>query len=268
MIGCINWRSIAMGEDEIGNPALYFASKDGNYRLGTAGLQYLGHDVEDVWASRDGVEVFGVYYQRRKQYYLYVRSISGTTTRLRFHVKLGRPDDAGRVRGGWVKDSGTTAISSAVSAVMAPYVNGLVTTDESIPRPYVLSVTSILAADTGSTDNAGNFQGYAETPPLAPAGLGVLARFGPPVLVGKSSSGTPTMTVTQLKNYGAETPTCTGELAATRTHVKTGSTASGGVDDCHVVAYRIGDGAAQSSGTWIMDALVVAWQPAEEYAEL
>src|SRR5262249_44739127 len=50
-VGCVSHKSITVGEDEVGHPALYFLSHKGAYRLVMSGagiaLQYLWRDNED-----------------------------------------------------------------------------------------------------------------------------------------------------------------------------------------------------------------------------
>jgi hypothetical protein len=266
-IGCINHRSIAMGEDESGNPALYFAGSDGIYRFGASGLQYIGRDVQDVWDSRDGTTVFGVFYHREREYWVFVRSSGGTTTRLRFDARLGRPDETGQVRGGWMKDSGTTAISSAIACVMLPHSPGSSATDVSVPVPHVLlNDGTILRCDAGVQDNSSNYQAYTEVAPQAPAGVGVRVKTGAPLLVAKSSTGTPTITVTQQKNYSAETRDATVAITTTRSH--TLCEQGCGMEGCDAIGFRMGDGSAQNSGNWTLDAVIVPWQEDGEVTQL
>lgn len=47
-IGCIAPKSIVRGEDEQGNPALYWLSHRGPYRYGLKGLEYIGQNIMDL----------------------------------------------------------------------------------------------------------------------------------------------------------------------------------------------------------------------------
>ncbi len=124
VVGAISRKSIVPGEDESGNPCLYFLSERGPYRIGGAGLQYLGGDIETLWS---GVNLrpatatsHGVYDPRRGQVRWWVPADSDTvnpvewpTKQIVFHVRLGRPTQAGIVTGGW------TVATGAAQAVMA-----------------------------------------------------------------------------------------------------------------------------------------------------
>ena len=264
-LGCINHRSIAMGQDETGAPALYFAGRHSVYRLGANGIQDIGFDVKDLFdAFTSSDDAFGVYYPWRQQYWLHLKPTNADTVRARFHVRQAFRDDKGRIRGGWVKDS-STLVTTITAAATFSWSDDPATPQPRVKPYFISSAGEVYYGDSGAQDNSANFQAYVETPPMTPAGVGVMARMGVPVLVGKSSTGTPTITAAQLKNYSAETRNCTAELATTRSHVKT---ESGGLDDSHTVAYRIGDGSAQNSGQFVLDALIVAWQPSGEFAEL
>lgn len=262
-VGCIDHRSIAMGEDESGNPALYFSSAGGPYRFGANGLQYLGRDIEDIWTNiADQPEVWGAFYPYRHQYYLYVEHLTLTTfTRLRFHARLGRPDETGAIRGGWVRDAGTTVITAMKSLEMIPYSPNLTGAENDLFRPHVLRSGAVVRLDTtlsesqGSQDaNSATFQAYVELGPQAPAGLGRLVSTGAPLLFG-AASGTVTITVTQLKDFSAETRATTGSLTTTRGAVICDS--AGGLEGCTVVAFRVGNATATSEVNFTLDALIV-----------
>ena len=48
-IGCVDARSIVEAEDASGQPAVYFMSARGPYRLSlSGGLEYMGHDIKDL----------------------------------------------------------------------------------------------------------------------------------------------------------------------------------------------------------------------------
>lgn len=47
-VGAVTDRAIVRGEDADGNPCLYFMSIRGPYRWGVKGLEYIGHNIEDL----------------------------------------------------------------------------------------------------------------------------------------------------------------------------------------------------------------------------
>lgn len=123
-VGAISRKSIVPGEDESGNPCLYFLSERGAHRLGGAGLQYLSGDIETLWG---GVNIkpataaaHGVYDPRRSQVRWWVPAGSTElaptewpTTQIVFHIRLGRPTQAGRVSGGWTIATGNNQVVAA-----------------------------------------------------------------------------------------------------------------------------------------------------------
>jgi hypothetical protein len=48
-IGTLSHKSICVGEDQDGNPALYFLSHTGPYRIGSTGLEFLGWKIRRFW---------------------------------------------------------------------------------------------------------------------------------------------------------------------------------------------------------------------------
>lgn len=282
-IGCINARSIAMGEDEAGQPALYFASQTGVYRLGANGLQDLSHNIADLWQNRDTTTAFGGWYGLRRQYWLCLRNAASTTVRMRFHAQLGRPDGAGRVIGGWVTDEATTFVTAGIGMAMIPHspgltagagAGGLTIPDVSIPRPHILTSAAFInrADDTALDGSSGVYHAYVQVPPQTPAGIGVKVRTGPPVLLGKSFAGEPNITVWQLRNGEAASAArkATGALTLAISRLRV-CEQGGGTDDSEMVGFRVGDDTdltSVTSAVWTIDALIVSWEPAEDLAKL
>jgi hypothetical protein len=268
-IGCVDHRSIAVGIDETGATAIYFWAREGPYRIGPGGLQFLGMDITDLTDANIGASVRAVYYPKRRQYWA---SIDATQdVRVRFHCLLGRPDGTGAIRGGWARDAagpnGSKSLIDVRSLVaFSDSPGGSTGADESTLRPHVLTgEAEIIRCDEGTTDDGGAFQAYTETKPYAPAGAGVRVTTGIPLVIGKSASGTPTITVTQIKNYSAETRDATCALSTQRAHVPAED--GGGIDNCDAVAFRVGDGSA-SSAAWTLDGLVVPYDPLEQAVSL
>jgi hypothetical protein len=71
-IGCIRQETVCLGEDEDGEPCLYWLANRGAYRLGPRGFQFIGRDIESQWDDwypdyPYGIYPHGVYYTARKQ---------------------------------------------------------------------------------------------------------------------------------------------------------------------------------------------------------
>jgi hypothetical protein len=266
-VGCINHRTVAAGVDDLGNPCLYFAAQDGPYRLGVNGLEYLGFDVEDVWATRSSNTAFGVFYGQKHQYYLAIASTSGNYVRLRFNRKLGRVVD-GVIRGGWMKDSGTTLLQFQRGMALVPYSPGLTGEQTYVPRPHVLDTSGVVhRADDIYDDNGTAYSAYVETVPQLPAGPLVKFTTGVPGVIAYTDTSTQTLTVSQRKNYNTSSSDVTVSLNTTRRHLRVEEGGIPGAGDMDAIAFRVGD-TGVTDNTWTVDALVVPWSPQEALTDL
>lgn len=118
VVGCVFYQGIVMAEDENGAPALYFPSRRGYYRYGANGLEYCGADIEDLWATVNLSATYGItadYHRDAGQVWIFlpISSDSTPSVLVKFHVQRGRRTAEG-VRGGWTRDDGNLAGSSAV----------------------------------------------------------------------------------------------------------------------------------------------------------
>lgn len=168
IVGAVDQKSIVLGRDEQGQPALYFLSPEGPYRISTYGLQYMGRDIEDLWATvnLDAVNkvAHGVYYPQLHQVWWWVATGTADDPNLilAYDTILGRaivypvgdqPPSAG-VRRGWSKFSGdlascrcSTLFAATIGASMARKL-----------KPYAGLTTSLklLRGDSATaTDDAG-----------------------------------------------------------------------------------------------------------------
>lgn len=139
-IGAIAHRCIVLGEDDLGRACLYFLSRRGPYRLTTDGLEYLGRDIEALWDTvnlSSAFPPFGVWHGEKRQAQFWVVTTAAPATaadkKLVFHVRHGRRDAAGNVRGGWAVH--TEGAADAFCAVM--FANTLGATMSLDLKPYV-----------------------------------------------------------------------------------------------------------------------------------
>jgi hypothetical protein len=149
VVGAISRKSIVPGEDEAGNPCLYFLSERGPYRLGPGGLQYLGQDIETTWALVNirptNAAAHGVYFASSGRVIWWVPRTDYTgagaypNCRLTFHVDQGRANGAGRVVGGWTSSASTTKPNNAACSVAWP--SSLVSRDSALV-PYAIHYNS------------------------------------------------------------------------------------------------------------------------------
>ena len=174
-IGCIRHQTICIGEDEEGRPALYWLSHIGPYRTGASGIQYLGRDVEDIWANINlaatGVVAWGLFYPDKHQVWWFIAtgaSQNDPDTRIIFDCRLGRVTEIRNIRAvryGWANHDGRA--TEARCGVL--FANTLGATMSRDLKPYVgrigtgVSGAVIWKEDTGTDDAGTNFQAYAIT---------------------------------------------------------------------------------------------------------
>jgi len=268
-IGCVATKSIVVGEDENGSPALYFMSHRGPYRIGTGGLEYVGRDIEDITALLNQsatVVSHAVWHPARHQMWFWLALNSDTypTVRVVLDTHLCRRSTGG-VRGGWVKQTGVSC--TAVCSMM--YGSTLKSGNyRNATNPYVgSSVTNnlILRCDEAAVwaDNGTAYQSYIKTKPYALGGLGFNCAVGQSHLSAKAASGA-TITQTLDRDYGAETRTSTCSLTATGLETRVQRQFEGSdLAGAGVVQMQLGDASA-SSQSWTLDALMVPYTGHEE----
>ena len=260
-IGCVRNQSCVLGQDENGNPALYFLSHLGPYRIGSAGIQYLGNDIEDVWATVNldatKVSCSAVYYADKHQVWWCFAVNGGNDPSVRYilDVRLIRYNEKKKaLGGGWAKHTGvptqarsmcvfSTTIGASMSRRLQPYA----------------TVTGgngrIWKCDSSTADVGSAFQAYLDTKPVAPFGLRFNMSVSDPQLVADVSTGV-TITVSPLSDFGlatAQSGTALLTAAGSETQVQKrieGLQAS----QAGVMAFRVGDAAAVSNG-WTLHAL-------------
>ncbi len=243
-VGALSRKSIVPGEDESGSPCLYFLSEAGPYRLGGAGLQYLGGDIETLWAlvgKRAWIAPpHGVYDTARNQVRWWVsRTDFGSTglysdTQLIFHTRLGRPSQAGRVVGGWTTSLSTTKPNYLACSALLP--SDLANRDSALAPhglhyngawgyPPVLwrFVTSQASDDTVNATTGAITGTEAFTPTVTTKmfslGLGDLGGVRDVYVACQPSAGGTTLSVSLTRDFGTETRTKTHAFTGTTTRV-------------------------------------------------
>lgn len=264
--GCIASKSIIVGKDNAGNPALYFLSPNGPCRIivypgGSAAPQYLGRDIEDIWAdinlAASTVVAHGVYHSDKHQVWWWIATGSSNDpdTKLVFDVLLGTFVQGDRVRGGWYEHTGATA-AARCSTMMSNTLGATMSRDL---KPYIgrASGTLIWKTDTTDLDDAGTtFQAYVKTKPLPVAPLGQNVQVGQSILLAKAASGV-TITQTLDRDFGVETRTSTALLTAdaSETRVIKKFEASD-LAQAGTVQVQLGDASAVANN-WVLDALSI-----------
>jgi hypothetical protein len=268
-VGCISHKSIAIGEDQIGRPALYFMSHRGPYRVTFDGaVEYLGRDNEVTWRSMNlsatTVVCHSVFYPDLHQWWVWIATDAANDpdVKMVFDVQKGFPDEHGEIRGGWFKHTSSSA-AARCSCLMSNTLGATMSRDL---KPYIgrASGTAIWKTDTSDLDDAGtDFQAYVKPRPIITAGeLGRKIGMGEPYLLAKVLTGV-TVQLTSDRDFGKETRTHTVTLTAESTESRIFKKFEGGeVGEADVLSVQIGDAAAQE-GAWSFDALIVPTLPQE-----
>jgi hypothetical protein len=261
-VGCIRHQTLANGEDEDGNPALYFLSREGPYRIGVRGLQYLGSDIRDIWSgvnlAASTVVAHGVYHPDKKQYWAWIATGSSNEpdTRLIFDVRRGAAS-VGGVRGGWAKHTGNSC-SARCSAVLPTTLGA---TQTLRINPYIGQAggtVRIWKCDTTDLDDNGTtFQAYVKTKPYALSTLGRSYGITELHLLAKALAAT-TIYISLIRDFGLETRTISASIApsSTEDHVLT-KFGDAAMAQAGTIQFQIGDNAAIASPQWTLDALAV-----------
>ena len=273
-IGCIAPKSLVVGEDETGNPALYFMSHRGPYRLGDFGLEYCGRDIEDLTArlnQQATVISHAVWHPTRHQVWFWIALDTGLfpTERVVFDTYLGRRGTTG-VRGGWARHTGYSCESRCSTMFGRTLLSTAVHQGRPDARvdtvPYAGGTANVLLRcddSTATADNTTMFQAYVKTKPYPLGRLGFNCSIGQGHLTAKAGDGV-TITQTLIRDFGAESResicSLTPDGAETRVQrqFEGADTAGAGV-----VQFQVGDDVA-STQTWTLDALMVPYSQHEE----
>lgn len=218
-VGAISHKSIALGEDAIGNACLYFMSHNGPYRVGLNGVEYLGRDIEDVTLTSEGlpnintvatgVVSHSVFHEDLGQWWLWFATGVNNSPNELFILDINRAvrKDVFGVRGGWTRFSGEVA--TATCSCMGNYK--LAATGSLKPWIGIPGGGSpvIAICDRGDlqTDRGTNFQAYLKTKSLGdPAQFGNLYDSREAVIVVSHHTGAGvTLKLTLDRDMGQET---------------------------------------------------------------
>jgi hypothetical protein len=244
VVGAISRKSIVPGEDEAGNPCLYFLSERGPYRLGPGGLQYLGQDIETTWAlvqlRPTNNAAHGVYHASSGRVIWWVPRTdyqgggAYPNCRLTFHVDQGRSNGNGRVVGGWTSSASTTKPNASACSVMWP--SNLSSRDSALV-PYTIHFSSAFnypavvwkvfggqASDDTVHSTTGAITGTESFSPVAATkmfdlGLGQNNGVRDVYVACTPAAGGVTISATLSRDFGAETRTATRTYTGTTTRM-------------------------------------------------
>ena len=260
-IGCINHKTITIGEDQFGRAALYFLSHRGPYRITFEGdIQYLGRDNEATWRSMNlgatAIVAHAMYYPDLHQWWVWIATSSNapTVVKMVFDVQLGTPDEIGRIRGGWAKHDGASA-SARASCLFANTLGASMSRDL---KPYIATnSTTILKCDTSDTDDAGtDFKAEMTTRPLLMTrDLTHKVGLAESTLIAKALAGSD-VTVTITRDFGKETRAHSVSLAPAASETRVIKKVEGSeMGEADVIQLTVGDSAANDE-VWTIDAII------------
>jgi hypothetical protein len=195
-IGAIAQKSIILGEDADGNPALYWMSARGPYRWSLKGLEYLGHNVEDLIlgvvtgitpaisitklavAGTASILCHGVYYADLHQVWFWYATTVDTfpTVIIKYHIDGG----------GWSRDN-RNATNARCSCMFATTVGATMSRDLKPYIGYAITNTTIWKLETGTDDAGSAFQGELTLRAIEPGGPGYVGEVGDPELCGSAA---------------------------------------------------------------------------------
>jgi hypothetical protein len=248
-VGAVHNAAISVGEDQSGNECIYFMSFRGPYRIGVNGVEFIGHNVEDL---NVGAEEYGgsycstLYYPNKWQVWFQTLTPTPTKVRLVYDIRSGGWSQCGfdaRFYTMYLEDR------TSPSRSMLPYaaINGASAVGRKV---------RIVACDTGTTDAGTAYQAYVKSGPKTPSGLLTRCTVDEPVLAAKAQAGT-VVQVTATADYGLSTSSAIVSLTPKRSETRIMRKAEGlGLGVASAVQYTLGDVAAIDS-TWSLDALVV-----------
>ena len=259
-LGAVSHWSSFVGEDEIGRPCIYWLDPDrGPFRYGYGGFQWIGYDVQDLWATFNPAAAnrtaHGLYdaEQRICKWWVATASSDDPDTLLVFHVQEGRfTGNADEVRGGWTVDTGTNLCTARCSAMLPATVGATMSRKL---KPYAGFAATLLRTDdsTGTDDDGTTFQAYITSKAWALRPLHVNKSLGKSYLQASAGSGV-TIRQTIIRNYGDETNRTSDVLltasgSETRVLKKFEDAA---LAEAFTFQTRLGDAAAVSNA-WTLD---------------
>ena len=270
-VGAIRHQGIVLAEDENGDPALYFWSHRGPYRLGIHGLQFLGRDVEDIHLRLNidatTVPVFAIWHEDKHQvwFYLAVDTANEPNIICKYDVHIGRIEDADETRGGWTLADG--AIADARCGVMFADTFG-----SSMSRtllPYLGSndaAARLLRADTGAVDFGDPYAAYVKLQEKHLGGLHKRCTVDQVIVLGNAGPHTFQFDIT--RDYGCEQRSSNVTMSAeTGDQTRSQKVFENAYQtDAKSVGMRIGD-ICPTAHQWQIDALLIQHEIDAEIAQ-
>jgi len=198
-VGALTQKSVANAEDSVGNPAIYFMSSRGPYRIGPTGVEYIGRDIEDQTrdiaigdaGTRDYAGAHSVYYKGAGQVWFWSRTFKDDNDpsgfpamAMVFDIRRGAVRDQHGVRGGWSIYTGIKARCSTL------YPNVGDNFDERPHTGYGEAGAPIMSVCDLWWFTGESYKAYLRTRSLIPSSipLGTMAMLREPLLIAQVES--------------------------------------------------------------------------------
>lgn len=212
VLGAVSNESCFSGEDESGQECIYFLDPTrGPYRYGSSGLQWLGYDVQDVWATVNlaatNKVAHGTYdpEKRRVTFSVATGSSNDPDTDMVFEVREGQATEVEGVRYGWTTHNGLKA--SGRCSVMFPDTFG-VTMGRRLKR-YVGDASNLLRTDDAATtsDNGTAFMAYITSKAWSMGGPLVALKKLVKAWIQTKTAANVELQLSLIRNYGDQADT-------------------------------------------------------------
>lgn len=210
-VGAIDQSCVVVATNVAGNPAIYFLSAHGPYRVSAGGLEFLGFDITDIWdlvnLDATGKAAHAVFYAQLGQVWFWIATSGANdpTLKLVFDIRQARASGDGEVRRGWSIHNGITA-NARCSCIFSDVVGAAM---DLHTKPYISRATGgsskLLKCDTTATSDDGTtFQAYVTTRVLSLVGQsGLSANPSQPLIVAEASEGF-SLQMTLMKDFDPE----------------------------------------------------------------
>lgn len=275
-IGALNVKSVAAGEDAYGNPAVYFIGFKGLYRIGAAGIEYCGRDIEHFTQGEQkslsvathilsstmgndqaflvttpGICSHIVYHPDRAQVYCFLSlGVSATPNHMFvFTVTRATRHDEFGVRGGWSRwttgaDTKCSVLWNGSGGGKTPWTGGV--------RSGPASALWELNFPGLYQDEGVSYQALIQTRHPIEANLQQRIGSREAIITGETIAGSSgTLMVKVIRDNAEETNTFTTAFVDAANSWKVDATTAA---DAGILQFEVGDSAAQNIGwrIWAM----------------
>lgn len=220
-VGCVSQSSVVMGEDEMGQPALYFLDPtNGPYRISSGySLQWLGKDVKDKWnaaniSTSDPERAFWAQYDSSRKLVIWkVTPTSGSTFEIVYDITNGRVVEGNQVRRGWTVWTEPASVDTTSGIMFNSTLDATRPTTMLMhyANPSTASVSLYRQTTSAGLDGSTAYQAYMTSKAYRWKPMNRLRKLLEAVVVGLANAST-TIRATYTSNWGEASTTQTVTL--------------------------------------------------------